>query len=83
MTKRKIDTFEEALKDFALLFKKEAKEQIKFWSEHDIKRAEAHESAFNNCLYQLKTALEDNGLELDEIGLGGYEVPKAKDEKNA
>lgn len=82
MTKRKIDTYEDALKDFALLFKKRVRLDIKAWNALDPKTSSVRERAYDICISELKTALENNGLELDDIGLGGYEVPKAKDVTN-
>lgn len=82
MTKRRIDTYEDALKDFALSFKKQVRLDIKTWNTLHPKTASAREGAYRICISELKTALENNGLELDEIGLGGYEVPKAKDVEN-
>jgi hypothetical protein len=76
MTKRKVDTYEESLKDFSILFRKRIEADMKFWNEQNHGHATGRQLAYASCLRELKDGLEKNGLSLSDIGLAGYEVPK-------
>ncbi|BCO31162.1 hypothetical protein TspCOW1_12650 [Thiohalobacter sp. COW1] len=77
MTKRKLDNYEESFKDFSVLFRRRINEDIELWRSCNPEHAKGREMAYSACLFELKEALEKNGLTLADVGLAGYEVPKS------
>ena len=82
MTKRKNDNYEEALKEFSLSFKNTIKTEIKVWNTLDSTAAKHRQLAFRACLLELKTALENNGLDMSHVNLGGFEIPNSEGIQN-
>jgi len=78
MTKRKQDNYRESLIDFAVSFRNRIDEDIKFWSTQNSEYAKGQEMAYSACLFELKEALENNGLVLSDVALADYKVPEVK-----
>lgn len=78
MTKRKQDNYQECLRDFSSSFKKRIDNDIKFWKTQNTDHAKGREMSFSACLFELKEALEKNGLTLSDVGLVDYKVPKVE-----
>ena len=76
MTKRRNDAYEESLRDFSIQIKKHIKEDIKFWNTQDKSQAKIRAMAYSDCIFELRNALEKNGLSLGDVGLTGYEIPQ-------
>ena len=81
MSKRTNKDYEVALREFSVLIQQRIKEDLNFWKHKNQIEAKGRMMAYHSCLFELKEALEKNGLSLSDIGLGGYEVPEIDEGK--
>ena len=76
MTIRRIQTHEACLKSFAREFKREVKQNLRFWQRLDPKEAVGRRMAYANVLALLQREAEEHGIPLVDLGLADYEIPK-------
>ena len=77
MIKRRDTTsHEECLRVFGAAFRKEVKNDLKFWQSQNPEIADARRAAYEHVLFILKDAVGETGVPLQDLGFEDYEVPK-------
>ena len=78
MTKRRLDTHAECLRDFSLSLQRELKENLRFWDQEDPDAARSRAAAFGLVVATLKKQLDQHSIPLVDVGLADYELPQLK-----
>lgn len=77
MTKRRDTTsHEECLRAFGATFRKEVKNDLKFWQSQKPEIADERRATYEHVLFLLKESAKETGVPLQDLGFEDYEVPK-------